>query len=119
MSETKSSETKPRDKLINLSYITREFREIAVLNAWQAYHTPKNLASAVAVETGELLAEFQWLTAEQSCHLSSEQKTRVANEVADVIMYLNELCNQLDIDMAAAVSSKIEFNKKRFRAELS
>lgn len=113
------SDAKPGDKLINLSRITYEFREIAVLNAWQAYHTPKNLASAVAVEASELLAEFQWLTPEQSCNLSAEQKERVAHEVADVVMYVNELCNQLGIDVASAVSSKIELNKKRFRAELS
>lgn len=106
------------DQLINLSEVAREFGKIAALNSWQAYHTPKNLASAVAVEASELLAEFQWLTPEQSCALSGEQRQRVAAEVADVIMYLSELCRQLDIDMAAALEAKIEFNKKRFSAEL-
>lgn len=117
MSDSKSVDRRD-DKLINLSEIAREFGKIAALNAWQGYHTPKNLASAIAVEAGELLAEFQWLTPEQSCHLSAEQKQRVAGEVADVVMYLGELCNQLDIDMAMALQEKIELNKKRFSAEL-
>lgn len=111
-------EKRPGDKLINLSEIAREFGKIAAANAWQAYHTPKNLAAAVAVEAAELLAEFQWLTPEQSGNLSGEQKRRVAAEAADVVMYLSELCRQLDIDMATALETKIEFNKKRFSAEL-
>ena len=102
---------------LDLDYISREFREIAIQNAWQAYHTPKNLASAVAVEVGELLAEFQWLTPEQSLQLSPDKKAQVASEVADVIMYLTELCNQLSIDMSAAVQTKIQYNKKRFAAK--
>lgn len=109
---------KTADRLINLSKISREFGKIAALNSWQAYHTPKNLASAIAVEASELLAEFQWLTAEQSCALSLEQKQRVGSEVADVLMYLSELCNRLDIDMAVALDAKIDFNKRRFGAEL-
>ncbi|HWV15997.1 MAG TPA: nucleotide pyrophosphohydrolase [Cellvibrio sp.] len=109
--------TQPSDQHINLSQIVRDFREIAALNDWQAYHTPKNLASAVAVEASELLAEFQWLTAEQSHSLSAEQKQRIAYEMADVLMYLGELSEQLAIDLGAAINAKIQLNKLRFSGE--
>ena len=108
------SEPNAEDKLLNISYVNRQFREIAGLNNWQSYHTPKNLAAAVAVEASELLAEFQWLTAAESQALSVEKTTHVAREVADVIMYLSELCEQLGIDMVAAVQEKINMNQQRF-----
>lgn len=101
-------------KLLNLGEINREFRAIAALNSWQAYHTPKNLASAVAVEASELLAEFQWLTPDESVKLSLEKRAQVADEIADIVMYLTELSVQLDIDLPAAVDNKIEKNKLRF-----
>lgn len=101
-------------QLLNLAEINREFRAIAELNNWQAYHTPKNLASAVTVEACELLAEFQWLTPEESAQLSFEQKGRVGDEIADILMYLTELSVQLDIDMFAALQDKIKKNKQRF-----
>jgi NTP pyrophosphatase (non-canonical NTP hydrolase) len=102
-------------QLLNIAKINREFRAIAAANAWQSYHTPKNLAAAVAVEASELLAEFQWLTPEQSRVLEPQHKAQVADEVADVIMYLTELCVQLDINMADAVQIKIDKNKQRFQ----
>ena len=103
------------EQLLNITKINREFRAIALVNDWQAYHTPKNLAAAVAVEASELLAEFQWLTVEDSKALNPQQKSQVADEVADVIMYLTELCAQLDINMADAVQTKIDKNKQRFQ----
>jgi dCTP diphosphatase len=101
--------------LLNVSKINREFRAIAAINDWQVYHNPKNLAAAVAVEASELLAEFQWLTAENSQKLNAQQKAQVSDEIADVIMYLTELCAQLNIDMADAIHTKIEKNKQRFK----
>jgi dCTP diphosphatase len=101
-------------KPLNLANISHEFRTIAAANNWQAYHTPKNLASAVAVEASELLAEFQWLSAEESCTLTAEKRSQVADEIADILMYLTELSVQLNIDMADALQSKIKKNKLRF-----
>lgn len=100
---------------LNITEINREFRAVAAANNWQAYHNPKNLAAAVSVEASELLAEFQWLTPEDSCALNEQQKAKVADEIADVIMYLTELSRRLNINMADAVRTKIEKNKQRIQ----
>jgi NTP pyrophosphatase (non-canonical NTP hydrolase) len=109
-----SKDYRPGDNLINLSAINREFRRVAQAKQWQAYHTPKNLAAAIAVEASELLAEFQWLTPEQSADLDTEQQSRVADEIADVLMYMSELCERLHIDPAEALNAKIARNNSRF-----
>lgn len=100
---------------LDLTVINRAFRTLAETNGWQAYHTPKNLAAAVSVESAELLEIFQWLTDEQSMRVAHDPavKTRVADEVADIVMYLTELCVRLDIDMGAAIADKIEKNKRK------
>jgi NTP pyrophosphatase (non-canonical NTP hydrolase) len=100
---------------LDIANINREFRSLAAANNWQAYHNPKNLAAAVSVEAGELLAEFQWLTVEESYSLNATRKSRVGDEIADIIMYLTELSVRLDINLVDAINAKIEKNKQRFK----
>ena len=114
MSDTKQSVDTTSFHL-DIAKISCEFRAIAEANNWESYHTPKNLAAAVAVEASELLAEFQWLTEDESRSLSAVQKSQVADEIADVLMYLIELSMQLDINMSDAVNAKIGKNKQRFK----
>ena len=104
-----------KNHTLNLTEINQAFRQRAATKGWQAYHTPKNLAAAVAVETAELLEIFQWLTDEQAQQLKDDQdaKNRVADEVADIVMYLTELCVRLDIDMPTAIAQKINKNATR------
>lgn len=104
---------------LDLATINRAFRELAERKGWQAYHTPKNLAAAVAVEAAELLEVFQWLTEEQAQALQHDSlaKIRVADEVADVVMYVIELCRRLDIDLAEAIAQKIQKNNTRYADE--
>lgn len=101
---------------LNLATINRAFRELAVHKGWQAYHTPKNLAAAVAVEAAELLEVFQWLTDEQAQAVQYDLpvKTRVADEAADVVMYVIELCQRLDINLTDAIAQKIQKNNTRY-----
>ena len=101
---------------LDIAKINREFRASASANNWQAYHNPKNLAAAVSVEAAELLAEFQWLSEAESCSLSAPKKLQVAGEIADIILYLTELSQRLEIDLVGAVNLKIENNKQRFKA---
>lgn len=101
-------------KPLNLAEINREFRAIAAAKCWQGYHNPKNLAAAVAVEAGELLAEFQWLSPAESVTLDAQKTESVGDEMADIVMYLTELSCRLNIDLSDALARKIEKNKRRF-----
>jgi NTP pyrophosphatase (non-canonical NTP hydrolase) len=96
--------------------LTDEVRSFADARDWHKFHTPKNLAMALAGEAGELLAEFQWLTPEESSvsSLGADQKKAVELEIADVQIYLLRLADVLDIDIAAVVREKIQINEARF-----
>jgi NTP pyrophosphatase (non-canonical NTP hydrolase) len=93
-----------------------EIRAFAQARDWEQFHTPKNLAMAVTGEAGELAAEFQWLTAEQSSleALNPEKLEAISLEIADVQIYLLRLADVLGIDVAEAVRRKIEINQGRF-----
>lgn len=82
---------------------------------WEQFHTPKNLAMALSVETSELLEIFQWLTPEESSQLmNGEQADDVRDEVADVAIYLLRLADVLGVDIEEAVAAKVERNAARF-----
>ena len=83
---------------------------------WHRYHTPKNLSMAVAGEAGELVAEFQWLTPEESnvAALSPEKLRAIALEIADVQIYLLRLADVLGIDVPQVVREKLAINESRF-----
>ena len=99
-----------------LSALIREIREFADKRDWQKFHTPKNLAMAIAGEAGELVAEFQWLTPEESMQdsLTPDQREAITQEIADVQIYLLRLVDVLGVDLPSAVREKMEFNNRRF-----
>jgi len=84
---------------------------------WEPFHSPKNLAMALAGEAGELLEHFQWLTEEQSENLSPDKRDEVALELADLLIYLVRLSQRLEIDLLDAAWRKIAINEKRYPVE--
>ena len=93
-----------------------EIRAFADARNWEQFHTPKNLSMAVAGEAGELVAEFQWLTAEESkrSNMSQEKLKDVELEIADVAIYLIRLADVLDVDISKVVREKLAINESRF-----
>ncbi len=97
-----------------LTELSRQLARFAAERDWEQFHSPKNLASALIVEAAELLEHFQWLTEAQSRELAAGQREAVAAEMADVLLYLLQLGNQLGIDLAEAARAKLRLNETRF-----
>lgn len=103
----------------SLNSIRQQLRTFAAERDWEQFHTPKNLAMALAGEVGEVLEHFQWLTAGQSQNLSPQVHAAVKLELADVLMYLVRLADVLEIDLHAAVQEKLQINEQRYPAALA
>ena len=99
-----------------IRHLAVEIKKFGDARDWEQFHTPKNLSMAVAGEAGELVAEFQWLTAEQSMrsNMSADKLKDVELEIADVAIYLIRLADVLGIDIAEVVRKKIAINESRF-----
>jgi len=70
---------------------------------WDKYHTTKNLVMAVAGETGELIDLYLW---------DREPKLlNVAWEIADIFIYLLNLCDVLGLDPKLIINQKIDQNE--------
>ena len=89
-------------------------RRFAAERDWDQFHFPKNLAIALSVEAAELLEHFQWLPDVESAALPAETRTKVREELADVLLYLVCLADKLEIDLAAAAFDKIAVNAKKY-----
>jgi NTP pyrophosphatase (non-canonical NTP hydrolase) len=68
--------------------------------------TPKNLAVSLVLEATEVLEHFQWTE-------HSTNREALAGELADVLLYLMQIASLYEIDLAAAVTTKLAINDAR------
>jgi NTP pyrophosphatase (non-canonical NTP hydrolase) len=101
-----------------LESLAGRLREFARIREWEQFHTPKNLAMALAGEVGELVAEFQWLTAEESRSPDPETLHRMRGELGDVTLYLVRLADVLGVDLVEVARDKLDDNDRRYDADL-
>ena len=88
----------------------------ASARSWEPFHTPKNLAMALACEVGELLEPFRWLTGDESLAACRDPATRaaVADELADVFNLLMLFSLHSGIDVSDAVTTKLVKNAEKY-----
>lgn len=103
----------------SLADLARQLDQFARDRDWQQFHSPKNLASALVVEAGELLEHFQWLTEAQSRALPPQKLDGVGAEVADVLLYLVQLASALGINPIAVAQAKLKLNAGRYPIDLA
>jgi NTP pyrophosphatase (non-canonical NTP hydrolase) len=100
---------------LDIDAVQQELREFASARNWEPALTPKNLAMALSVEVAELLELFQWLTPEQSMQVGEALPShRVAEEMADVLIYLMQMADVLGVDLPSAVARKIAANARKY-----
>ncbi len=106
---------------MNVEGTQQRLRAFVAARDWDQFHSPKNLAMALAAEAGELLELFLWLTEEQSTQIVElpEEMARVREEIADVQIYLLRLADKLDVDLGSAVEEKDALNERKYPVELS
>jgi NTP pyrophosphatase (non-canonical NTP hydrolase) len=91
-------------------------REFVAERDWDRFHTPKNLATALAVEAAELLEHFQWLQTGAEDELPLAKREQVRHEIADVLVYLIRLADKLDVNLHGAVVEKMKINREKYPA---
>jgi len=100
--------------ITDLSTLRDALRAFCAERDWHRFHTPKNLVMALSVEAAELVEHFQWSTPEESLNLPAAKRDEVADEIADVLIYLTELADVLGIDPIAAARAKIVKNAAKY-----
>ena len=77
---------------------------------WNQFHSPANLAKSIVIEAAELLECFQWSDEEYDLQ-------HIKEELADVIIYSQDLLDKLDLDVDEIVNMKITMNEEKYPVE--
>ena len=84
---------------------------------WKKHHKPKDIALSLILEAAEVLEHFQWKNGRELERYLAAHREDLADEVADVFIYLLHLCEGLNIDLIKAAYRKLEKNRKKYPVE--
>ena len=106
---------------LDIGKIKEKLRQIALEREWDQFHTPKNLAISLSLESSELLEIFQWLNDEQVKSLKDNPKllSKIQEEISDVLYYLLRLSDILNIDVEKCFWEKLALSEKKYPVALS
>ena len=108
-----------KENFLNLKDLYLKLIMFRRVRDWEQFHNPKNLAISISLEAAELLENFQWKDLEESIKFARENKEKISEEVADLLIYIFYLCNDLGIDFIDAIDKKIEENNKKYPIDKS
>lgn len=104
-----------------LDAMAEQVRNFCDARDWRRYHTPKELAIGMTTESSELLQLFRFISDERIAEMfkDTEQRRAIEDEVADTLLFLLRFADLNDIDLPAALSSKLERNAGRYPVDAS
>jgi|SRR3989338_5272596 len=101
-------------ELSNLVGRIKQFREE---RNWMQFHNHKDMALSISLEAAELLEHFQWKNGADVDTVATERKDEIADEMADIFLYLLELSDNMGMDLMSAANRKFEKNKLKYPAD--
>ena len=107
----------PYPNVMTISELTNQINAFRDARDWKQFHNPKDMAISISIEAAELLEHFQWKNpAECETHLKANSEA-VADEMADVAIYLFELADLLDLNLGEEMLRKLEKNAEKYPVE--
>ncbi|MCB1623581.1 MAG: nucleotide pyrophosphohydrolase [Pseudomonadales bacterium] len=100
----------------SLEELKHALRAFAAERDWEQFHSAKNLAMAISIESAELMEHFQWVAEQQDLALDARRREMVSDELADVLLYTVRLADRLGIDLLEAAERKMQKNAERYPA---
>ena len=98
--------------------LERRLIDFVAERGWMKFHTPRNLATSISLEAGELLEHFQW-DINSGCPPDQRNREELADEAADIFIYLLLFCQLLGVDIIDAAHRKIDKNAIKYPVEKS
>lgn len=77
---------------------------------WDQFHSPANLAKSIVIEAAELLECFQWSDEDYDLQ-------HVKEELADVMVYSQNLLDKLGLDADEIINMKMKMNEAKYPVE--
>ncbi len=96
---------------VSMEKIRQKILEFRDQRDWKKYHHEKDLAISISLEANELLENFQWRSSEDAV---ADSKQNIKEEMADILIYLVQMADKMDVDLEEEVYSKLEKNAKKY-----
>ncbi|HEY1848582.1 MAG TPA: nucleotide pyrophosphohydrolase [Opitutaceae bacterium] len=111
----------PSDSTTTIAALRERVLSFVRERDWEQFHSPKNLSMALAAEAGELMEHFLWAGPEESRAVAASpaKRAKIADELADVVIYALEFANATGLDVAASIDAKIAANAAKYPVEKS
>lgn len=81
---------------------------------WKRFHTPKELASNLMLESAEVLEHMQWKNGKELDDYLLHHKNEVGDELSDVLHTVLLMCDELNIDLGTAFEKKMGQNAQKY-----
>jgi len=94
--------------------LTAKIKAFRDARDWKQFHNHKDVALSLVLEAAEVLEHFQWKSPKEVEQHGKEYKNELADELADVAMYLFELSDNLGIDLGKAMVNKMKKNALKY-----
>ena len=103
----------------SITKITEKIRTFRDDRDWMQFHNPKEIAAAIAIESAELQEIFLWKDYQESETVAREKQEAVADEIADIAVYLFELADNLGLQLGEVILEKMKKNAAKYPVEKS
>jgi NTP pyrophosphatase (non-canonical NTP hydrolase) len=101
----------------SITEITSKIREFRDERDWMQFHNPKELAAAIAIESAELQEIFLWKDYPASESTVRDKHGEIADEIADIAVYLFELADNLGLQLGDVMLAKMQKNAEKYPVE--
>ena len=103
----------------SITKITEKIRTFRDDRDWMQFHNPKEIAAAIAIESAELQEIFLWKDYPASETAAKEKQQAVADEIADIAVYLFELADNLGLQLGEVMLEKMQKNAAKYPIDKS
>ena len=100
-----------------INALTEKIKKFRDERDWKQFHNHKDMALSLVLEASELLEHFQWKSSEEVQQHGELNKEEIAEELADVAMYLLEISDNLGVDLSDAIKKKLKKNAIKYPVE--
>lgn len=97
--------------------LTQRIVEFRDARDWKQFHSPRNLAASISIESAELLEIFQWSSDATLADDVREHRPDIERELADIAIYAVLMAHETGVDLEAAINAKLAENDAKYPVE--
>ena len=103
-----------KNKHSDIKELQKKIRKFSKDRDWDQFHNYKDLAISLSLEASEVLEHFQWKTEKEIEERVNSRREEIADEIGDVLIYLLQISDKLNLDIIKAAENKLKKAAKKY-----